>query len=238
MKQAILLSRLGAVILLAGLAWGAAPVRADEPVSDPWEGLNRRIFAFNDGLDRALLKPVAKGYRAVTPQWLDDSISNFFANIREVPDLANHLLQGRLPAAATDGARFLVNSTVGFAGMFDVASEWGLAKEETDFGLTFARWGVGAGPYVVLPVFGPSTLRDGAGRAGDFFMDPIYYVEDDTARLSLRGTDAVDGRADILDAEQLITGDRYTFLRNLYLQRRQFQIDGKVAEPDFDDEEF
>lgn len=224
---------LGALLLLAVLT--AVSARADATSADPWEGFNRQVFAFNEALDRTVLKPVAKGYRAVTPHFVDVGVSNFFANLEEVPSFVNHLLQGRIGAAGQDAGRFLINTTIGIAGLFDVASRMGIQQRSTDLGVTLGRWGVCSGPYLMLPLLGPSTVRDGAGRGGDWFLHPVTYVEDDAARWSLRTLDTVDTRAGLLDAEELIAGDRYVFLRNLYLKRRAFLIKGGVEEPDFDD---
>lgn len=223
------------LLLGAGLLLTALAAHASGATDDPWEGFNRHVFAFNEFLDRGLLKPVAKGYRAVTPHFVDRGVSNFFSNLGEVPSFANHLLQGHLCDAGLDAGRFAVNSTLGIAGLFDVASQMGIQQKTTDFGVTLARWGAGSGPYLVLPFFGPSTVRDGIGVGGDWFLEPVTYLEDDTARWSLRTLEAVDQRANLLEAEQLIVGDRYVFLRNLYLKRRQLLIEGGPREPDFDD---
>lgn len=221
---------LGAALLLGALVGHAA-----EAAGDPWEGFNRRVFAFNEFMDRALLKPVATGYQAVTPQFVDVGVSNFFANLGEVPSFANHVLQGRIADAGLDAGRFAVNTTLGIVGLFDVASRMGIQQRSTDFGITLGRWGVDPGPYLVLPLLGPSTVRDGVGRGGDWFVTPVNHVDDETARWSLRALDIVDTRADLFASEELITGDRYAFLRNLYVKRRAFLIDGGPAEADFDD---
>lgn len=221
---------LGTALLVAALG-----VRAAEASNDPWECFNRRMFAFNDVVDRALLKPAAIGYRAITPGFVDRGVSNFFANLGEVPSFANHLLQGRLGDAGLDVSRFAINSTIGIVGLFDVASRMNIQQKTTDLGITLGRWGFDSGPYLVLPFFGPSSVRDGIGRGGDWFLEPVTYLEDDTARWSLRALDVVDTRAGLLDAEELIAGDRYVFLRNLYMKRRQFLLEGGPGELDFDD---
>ena len=224
-------------LLLSGLVLGSAGVRAADGDADPWEGFNRRVFAFNEFLDRNFLKPVAKGYQKITPEFVDDGVSNVFNNLGEVPSFVNHVLQGRLPEAGLDGGRFAVNTTLGLVGLFDVASRMGLEQKSTDLGITLGRWGVHSGPYLVLPFLGPSSLRDGVGRGGDYFLQPLNYLEDDAVRWSLRGTELVDVRADLLSVEELITGDRYVFMRNLYLKRRAFQLDGGAPAPaEFEDE--
>ena len=233
------LARIGTITtLLFGLLLGSAPAWCDADESDPLEGFNRRVYEFNDVLDRNLLKPAAKGYQAVTPQFVDTGASNFFTNLGKVPAFVNHVLQWRLAEAGSDGKRFFVNSTLGLLGLFDVASKLGIEQNDTDLGVTLGRWGVGSGPYIMLPFFGPSTVRDGFGRGGDLFLHPLYHVDDETTKWSLRALEVVDLRADLLSVEELITGDRYVFLRNLYLQRRQFQITGELPEDDFGDEDF
>jgi phospholipid-binding lipoprotein MlaA len=230
-------SRTVVALLLSGLLLGSAHVRGADGKADPWEGLNRRVFAFNEFLDRNFLKPVAKGYQTITPGFVDDGVSNVFNNLGEVPSFVNHLLQGRLPEAGLDGGRFAVNTTLGLVGVFDVASKMGIAQKSTDLGITLGRWGLRSGPYLVLPFLGPSSVRDGVGRGGDAFLAPLRYVEDDTLRWSLRGLELVDVRADLLSVEELITGDRYVFMRNLYLKRRAFQLNGGEPPPvEFEDE--
>ncbi|MCG3168960.1 MAG: putative phospholipid-binding lipoprotein MlaA [Pseudomonadales bacterium] len=223
-------------LLGAALLLGALAARANDTPADPWEGFNRRVFAFNEFMDRTLLEPVASGYQAVTPGFVDVGVSNFFANLGEVPSFVNHVLQGRVADAGLDAGRFAVNTTLGIAGLFDVASRMGIQQKSTDFGVTLGRWGVDPGPYLVLPLLGPCTVRDGVGRGGDWFLTPVNHVDDDTARWSLRALDTVDTRADLFATEELITGDRYAFLRNLYLKRRVFLIDDGPAEADFDDD--
>jgi phospholipid-binding lipoprotein MlaA len=218
-----------AVLLLPGV------VAAADAVRDPWEGLNRKTFAFNEFLDGYFLKPAAKGYEAITPDAVDTGVSNFFSNLREVPSFVNHAVQAKPAEASADAGRFLVNSTLGLFGVFDVASKLGIEQKESDFGLTLGHWGLGSGPYVVLPFLGPSSVRDAAGQAVDVFSYPVTYVSSE-AELPLRALDIVDSRASLLETEKLITGDRYTFLRNLYMQRREFLLGGKVAEPSFEDE--
>lgn len=222
-------------LILPLLLLAAAPARADGTEADPWEGFNRKVFAFNDAVDRGFLKPLAKGYQAVTPDFVDTGVSNVFANLGEVPSFVAHLLQGDLSSAGADGGRFAVNSTLGLLGLFDVASRMGLEQKNSDLGLAFGSWGVGPGPYLVLPFLGPSTVRDAIGRGGETVLHPLFHVDEERLRWSLRALDIVDLRADLLEAEDLITGDRYTFLRNLYLQRRQF-LQGGVPEPSFEDD--
>ena len=224
--------------LLFGLLLGSAAAWCGEEEADPLEGFNRRVFEFNEVLDRNLLKPAARGYQAVSPQFVDTGVSNVFTNLGKVPAFVNHVLQWRLAEAGSDGRRFLVNSTLGLFGLFDVASKLGIEQHDTDLGVTLGRWGVGSGAYIVLPLFGPSTVRDGVSRGGDLFLHPLFYVDDETTKWSLRALEVVDLRADLLSVEELITGDRYIFLRDLYLQRREFLITGELPEDDFGDEDF
>ena len=204
--------------------------------SDPYEGVNRKIFAFNEFFDKWLLKPVAKGYRWITPGFVDDGVTNVFDNLAEVRNLINGGLQGDLKHAGTSTGRLLVNSTVGLAGLFDVASGWGLEERKEDFGQTLAVWGVGDGPYIVLPFLGGGNLRDSISRIPDTYLSPVTYVEDVPTRNTLRAVDLVDTRADLIDVEALVSGDRYTFLRDISQQQRESSIKNGVVEDDFGDD--
>ncbi|MDP5209231.1 VacJ family lipoprotein [Microbulbifer sp. 2205BS26-8] len=203
---------------------------ADFSLRDPWEGFNRAIFVFNDGADRYVLKPAAVSYRQITPIFMQHGISNFFSNLREVSNTFNSLLQGKLGQAGNDAGRFLINSTVGIVGILDVAQYMGLEEGDgEDFGQTLAVWGVPSGPYLVLPLLGPSTVRDTPARVVDYYTNPITYVDHDPTRYTLRATDIIQDRASLLEAESLLQGDRYVLLRDAYLQRRDFLIvDGEV----------
>ena len=218
-----------------------SPCVLAEDVADPWEGMNRKVQAFNDTADRFVLKPVAKGYRAVTPKPVRRSVGNFFSNLLTPVVALNQLLQGKPRESGSDAMRFLVNTTLGVGGLFDVSSKVGLVQHEEDFDQTYARWGVGSGPYLVLPFLGPSTVRGGVGTATGFFTNPLRYVDDRSVGVTLGALYLIDGRAQLLDVEQLVGGDRYTFIRDAYLQRREFLInDGAVPEEDpfLDDSEF
>jgi phospholipid-binding lipoprotein MlaA len=196
---------------------------------DPYEGFNRAIYSFNNGVDTVLFKPLAKGYQFVMPGFAETGVNNFFSNLGEVKSLLNASLQGKGGKAFHYTGRFLVNSTIGLLGFIDVAQYMGLDKKEgEDFGQTLAAWGAGSGPYLVLPFLGPSTLRDGIGRPVDMFTDPVNYVEHDKTRNELTATGLISTRANLLEAEKLLTGDKYIFIRDAYLQRREFLInDGK-----------
>ena len=201
--------------------------------NDPWEGFNRSMFAFNDTLDTYALKPLAQGYRTVTPDFVETGIGNFFNNVGEVRNLTNNLLQGKLHAAGVDTARLLFNSTFGLLGFFDVASKMGLQRNDEDFGQTLGAWGLGSGPYLVLPFLGPSTVRDGFARIPDSYNGMYTHIDDVRTRNQLLGLDVLNARASFLDAERLIQGDKYTFLRNVYLQNREFKVRDGMIEDDF-----
>lgn len=220
------------VALLAALTvLGASAAQAAE--EDPWEGVNRVVFRFNDTVDAYTLKPLAKGYQKVTPDFLEDGIGNMFSNLGDVIVLTNDLLQGKIRDAGIDTSRILFNSTFGVLGFFDVATRMGLHKNDEDFGQTLGAWGLGSGPYVVLPLLGPSTIRDAAGRVPDAFLQPYPYMDHVPTRNVTRGASLVDMRAGLLSVERMVTGDKYIFVRNAYLQNREFRtMDGQV-EDDF-----
>ncbi|MFC6336468.1 VacJ family lipoprotein [Pseudomonas sp. CCM 7891] len=198
---------------------------------DPWEVINRPVFTFNDTLDTYALKPLAQGYQFITPQFVEDGVHNFFRNIGDVGNLANNVLQLKPHAAGVDTARLLMNTTFGVLGFIDVGTKMGLQRSDEDFGQTLGYWGVGSGPYVMLPLLGPSTLRDAPSKYVDSFTEPYGYMHDIPWRNSLMGLDLVDTRASLLSAEKLINGDKYTFIRNAYLQNREFRVkDGKVVD--------
>jgi phospholipid-binding lipoprotein MlaA len=200
---------------------------------DPWESINRPIFRFNDLLDTYALKPLAQGYQAITPQFLEDGIHNMFRNIGDVGNLANDVLQVKPQAAGVDTARLMFNTTFGVLGFFDVGTRMGLQRNDEDFGQTLGYWGMGSGPYVMLPFFGPSTLRDAPSKYVDSYAEPYRYMNDIPARNMAIGMDVIDTRASLLSTEKLISGDKYVFIRNAYLQNREFKVkDGKV-EDDF-----
>ncbi len=202
---------------------------------DPWEGFNRGVYKFNDGVDRFFLKPVAQGYQAITPDPVEDGISNVFSNLFEVRNIVNDVLQWKWGQAANDTGRFLVNSTVGIVGLFDVAQHIGMPENDggEDFGQTLAVWGVGSGPYLMIPFLGPSTLRDGAAMPVDMQMDLVGYVDHVPTRNTTYGVRIVSDRAGLLEAEALMSGDRYTFIRDAYLQRREYVIKDGAVEDDF-----
>lgn len=195
---------------------------------DPLESFNRSMFIFNDNLDHYVSKPVARGYKKITPEPIDRGISNFFSNLDEVINILNNSLQLKFKDAASDLGRLAVNSTIGLLGFMDVASNMGLQKHNEDFGQTLGSWGMGPGPYLVLPVIGPSSGRDALGFAADWFTNPIYYaVEDTGVSWGLYLIRFVDRRADLLKTTDLLEAaalDPYSYVRESYLQRRQHQV--------------
>lgn len=222
--------RLRSVLLSAGLLalmlvlQGCASVSGYDDPRDPLEGLNRAVYQFNDGLDTVLLKPLARGYDAIVPAPVNKGVTNFFGNLDDIGSAVNNLLQFKLTRAVSDVGRVLVNSTVGLLGVMDVASNMNLPKYDEDFGQTLGTWGFGPGPYIVLPVLGPSSGRDTIGLVGDWFVDPVNYIEDDQVRWGLKGLDLIDTRADVLNASRVLDEaalDPYAFLRDAYLQRRR-----------------
>jgi phospholipid-binding lipoprotein MlaA len=201
--------------------------------ADPLEGFNRQMFAFNDTVDEYVLKPVATAYQKVTPSFVQTGVGNFFGNIGDVWTAVNNLLQGRVNDGVNDVGRVLINTTFGVAGLFDVGSATGLPKHNEDFGQTLGRWGVKSGPYLVLPILGPSTVRDAFALPVDFTGDPWSYTKPNSLRYSGTVLRVVDKRATFLDAGSLIEEaalDKYVFFRDAYLQRRAGQVN--VAEPE------
>ena len=219
------------LLALAALALGGcASLGGDDP-RDPWEGMNRGIYGFNDKLDQYVAQPVAKGYRKAVPGELRDRVRNFFGNIGDVFIGVNNFLQGKFEDGFNDWVRVAFNSTFGLLGIHDIATDMGYEKHDEDFGQTFGRWGAGPGPYLVLPALGPSTLRDGTGKVLDFYTDPINETQPFEARWGLVALRLVQTRADLLEASRILEEaalDKYVFTRDAYLQRRRNLIyDGR-----------
>ncbi|CAB3689375.1 MlaA family lipoprotein [Paraburkholderia rhynchosiae] len=226
-----------AVAALAGCTTVQTPTEGD-----PLEGLNRTIFTVNDKLDQYALKPVAKGYVFITPQPVRDSVTNFFSNIGDVYIAANNLLQLKITDGVQDIMRIVINTVFGVGGLFDVATLAKLPKHDNDLGLTLGHYGVPAGPYLVLPLFGPSTVRDAVGSLGNYYVNPLSYVDPPGLSWALYGLNVVNTRANLLNAGDVLEGaalDKYSFVRNAYLQRRQYLLsDGKQSQalPNYGDE--
>jgi phospholipid-binding lipoprotein MlaA len=222
-----------AVLLLTG----CASVPNKNP-KDPFESYNRSMYKFNDVLDRNLLKPVAKGYDYVTPNAVKTMLNNFFSNLDDVAATLNDLLQFKFKQAASDGSRVLFNSTFGLFGLFNVTDR--LDKHNEDFGQTLGYWGVSSGPYVVLPFFGPSSIRDGVGLYADGKTSVVLNLNDDPVKYGLYATDVVRTRAGVLEAEKTLddASDRYAFIRDFYMARRQSLVyDGNPPREKYIDEE-
>ncbi len=220
---------------LAVLVFSALMISPSFGDTDPWRRSNEVVFRWNDYFDQLLVRPAAFAYTTFLPRAAQQGIGNFFSNIDDVNVLANDLLQLKFPEAVNDGGRFLLNSTVGIGGFLDIASGVGLRKNEEDFGQTLATWGVGSGPYVMLPMFGASTVRDSFGLVLDTLFNPIQYLEDERARIGLFILDETDSRSGVLALDELITGDRYLFVREAYLQRREYLINDGVVDDPFGD---
>ena len=221
--------------LIATLAGCAAPPAAGpvgQDARDPFEGVNRQVYAFNDSLDRAVLKPVAQGYVNVVPSPIRSCIRNAYNNLGDVWSAANSVLQNRVPDGINMGFRFMLNSTMGVLGCFDVATKAGSPRIRADFGQTLGVWGVGAGPYLMLPLLGPSTVRDAGGTVVDFTFDPLALsniIDNVPVRNSLIVLKLVNLRANLLDVGNLLNDvalDSYAFTRDAYLQRRNSMVKG------------
>ena len=203
-----------------------------EEINDPFEDLNRDIFIFNEKLDEKLLKPAALTYRKVTPQFARTGVTNFFNNLEEIDTTINQVLQGEIKYAFNDAGRFVINSTIGLFGLIDVASKMGLEKHEEDFGQTLGVWGFDSGPYIMIPFLGPSNPRDLLSRPISSFLSGTFAMEDNDVKLTLIGIDALETRERLLDAETLIIGDKYIFVKDAYVQSREYEINNGSTEDD------
>lgn len=222
------LYRMALVVLLGTmLGLGGCATGPERDPRDPLEPLNRAVYSFNDLMDEVLLEPLARGYNYITPAPVNRGVSNFFNNLGDIRSALNNLLQFKIGRAFSDVGRVTINSTVGILGLMDVASNLNLPRYDEDFGQTLGAWGMGSGPYIVLPLLGPSSGRDTVGLVVDWFADPINYIEDDTVRYSVRGLNIVDTRADLLHASRVLSEaalDPYAFVRDAFLQRREDQV--------------
>lgn len=248
LRRAATSALLAAALLAGGCATvapadgGAEPAPyAANPV-DPWERFNRRVFAFNEAVDEAVLKPVAEGYRRVVPQLVRTGIGNVLGNLYDVWSVANHLLQGKVHHGLDMGMRVLTNTLFGLGGLLDPATEMGLVRRSEDFGQTLGRWGMPSGPFLVLPFLGPSSVRDGVGLLADRQVSPSSLPDRDAARYGVTALEVVQQRALLLGTTALVDQvalDRYSFLRDGYLARRRDLVyDGAPpleALEDFDD---
>jgi len=217
------------------LLWFLVASPAQAQTHDPWRDTNERIFKLNDYFDQLIVRPVASAYTLFIPRVARQGIGNFFSNIDDINVFVNDLLQFKIDAALNDSGRFVVNSTLGLGGVLDIASGFGLQKNEEDFGQTLGSWGVGTGPYVMLPVFGASNVRDSFGLVLDTLFNPIQYHEDESLRFTLFLLRETDSRSGLLALDELITGNRYLFVREAYVQRREYLVTDGQLEDEFGD---
>jgi len=211
------------------------PPNSKRDPRDPWERMNRTTFKVNMALDHAIARPIARGYQKITPRPVRTGVSNFMDNLFYPITMANDLLQLKIKPFAQDTGRFVMNTVVGIGGIFDPASRVGLAKNEEDLGQTFGYWGIRSGPYVMIPLLGPSDVRDGIGKFGDGWLSPLSYVNNNYVRYGIYGVYLVDTRYRLLPQDKVLDEafDPYTLLKNAYLQRRQYQVtDGKMSDKD------
>lgn len=241
------ISKLLLIGLLAVLG-GCATQPVKTPIAaDPWESSNRAVFQFNDTVDKAIFKPVAQAYAFITPQPVRSCIRNIFLNIGDVWAGVNSSLQGRHLDAINTFGRVMLNTTLGLGGCLDLASTTGANRIPNDFGVTLGVWGLRSGPYIVLPLIGSSTVRDGTGLIADAYVNQVgwgHMISDISVRNSLYGLEVVQRREALLDVTDTIDRtalDRYSFIRDAYLKRRSVQVNGPITEaeslPDYEDEE-
>ena len=209
---------------------------------DPYETLNRVVFNISDSLDESFLKPTAQVYSNYTPLFIKDSVTNFFYNLTEIDTVINQLLQGKPKLAAQDSLRFLINTTMGFGGIFDVASRIGFERHDEDFGQTLGVWGVETGAYVFVPFVGPSTIRDIVGIPLSWYVSGTFAIEDNKTKIFFSVLDVIETRERLLAAENLIIGDKYEFVKDVFMQSREHEVkDGDVEDQfltEFEDELF
>jgi phospholipid-binding lipoprotein MlaA len=227
--------RLALATIVAGALSACVTLPPNHPRSpqDPWESWNRGVYKFNDALDRAVAKPVARTYVRVVPQPIRTGVTNFFANLNTPTVMINDALQGKILAAANDLGRFVLNTTMGVGGLFDPATSAGLQRNDEDFGQTLGHWGVHPGPFVEIPILGPSDLRDAPARVVDTYTNPRQYIKNDWIKYGLYLPDFIDRRAALLPLDDTLknTYDPYAFVRDAYLARRAYLVsDGKITE--------
>ncbi|MFT6757137.1 MAG: phospholipid-binding lipoprotein MlaA [Chitinophagales bacterium] len=215
----------------------AQDFQSDVNSADPWEPFNRSIHAFNMQVDKFILLPAAKSYQFFTPQVIDNGITNMFNNVRIIPTFVNDVLQVEIVDAGWDVLRFSANITFGLFGFFDAATKMGIPYEREDFGLTFAKWGMPAGPYLTIPLWGPSTVRDAIGLLPEQALSPTFNITHKSTRNTITAVYFVDSRADVIALSGLVTGDSYNFFRDAYLQNRKAIINGGFVD-DFGEQEF
>lgn len=222
----------GAITLTTALLTGCAkkPAAIDPTMDDPLEGYNRVMFAFNMDVDHLLFRPVAKVYNAITPGFVQKGVTNVFANIDEIPSVPNDLLQGNLKYIAVDFWRFVINSTLGIGGLFDVAKKMGIKPHITTLGMTIAKWRGGkSAPYFVMPFLGPSNIQNAIGYVGDYYMTPWPYLKDQNMNYIAHGVKLINVRSRLLSADKLVETafDPYIFVRDAYMQRQAAKLRGE-----------
>ena len=209
---------------------------ADNSINDPFEEINRATFEFNESLDTYVAKPVAEVYSSF-PKPIKKGVTNFFNNLEEIDTSFNQLLQWKPKKAINDFTRFIINTSIGLGGIFDVATKLGLERHEEDFGQTLALWGVPSGPYLMLPVLGPSSVRDLASKPVSSLLSVTFHMTDDDVNISLKAIDALETRERLLEIESLISGDKYNFVKDSYIQYINYEImDGENVQDDFIDD--
>ena len=224
---------LGIVFVLSAGACVTLPPNSQRAPQDPWESWNRGVYKFNDALDRGVAKPVARTYVRIVPKPVRTGVSNFFSNLDTPTVMVNDALQGKLLAAASDLGRFVLNSTFGLAGLFDPATSAGLARNDEDFGQTLGHWGVHSGPFLELPLLGPSDLRDAPSKLVDTYTNPKQYIRNTSVKWGLYGLGLVNTRAALLPLDDTLKNvyDPYAFIRDAYLQHRAYLVsDGKITD--------
>lgn len=226
------------IFLVAFLA-ACATTGSGDP-RDPFEGFNRGVYSFNKSMDNVLFDPLGKFYQTITPDFVDRGVTNFFSNLNDIAVAVNSLLQLKVDQALSVATRFVFNSTIGIAGFFDVGTAVDLPRYDEDFGQTLAFWGVGPGPFVMVPLFGPTTIRDATGFIVDRgVLNPVFYIDDTAARAGLLTLNYVDFKADLLSAKKLLGDaalDEYEFLKNAYFEKRDSQIHDQARTPEFEEE--
>lgn len=242
MQKTIINTRLLVSSLVISTVLGGCATTSKVNETDPWEGWNRGTQDFNDGLDKAIIKPMAKGYLWITPKFVDDGISNFFSNLNDIGVTVNDLLQFKMLQGGMDASRFLINTTAGVVGFVDVAKMIDLPKHNEDFGQTLGAWGVPSGNYLVVPFLGASSPREVAGAVGDALLNPLTYTfvfagsgaAVSAVNAGAKTVDVTDTRADVMPTEKIVdeaSVDRYSFIKNAYKQRREYLLhDGNVPE--------
>lgn len=227
---------------LYGCATTSSPEQAaqfaEEPlITDPFEPFNRSMYNFNKVLDTILVKPVAEGYVAVVPATARESVDNFFGNIEEVSVFVNTILQGRFEDAGITATRFAINSTIGIFGLFDVAEKWGMPEKQGDFGQTFYTWGIKRTAYLVLPVLGPTTGREGVGKVPGYFFS-VWDLTEFEVQVAAFGLMAIDLRSQYLNQEEILANafDEYTLVRDIYIQQRETFLKGTQDVTDWDED--